>query len=602
MRRHLFVFAIAVVGSMAHSQLVQQGSKLVGTSAVGSPLQGCSVSLSSDGNTAIVGGWQDNSNTGAAWIFTRTGGVWSQQGSKLVGIGAVGSAGQGYSVSLSSDGNTAIVGGRNDNGTVGAAWIFTRSVGVWSQQGSKLVGSDAVGSAGMGGSVALSADGNTAIIGGSSDNSYVGAAWIFTRTGGVWSQQGSKLVGSDAVGNTAFGFSVALSADGNPAMVGGPNDNYPRGAVWAFTRTGGVWSQQGSKLIGSYTAPGAGQGNSVSLSSDGNTAIEGGPRDNSSVGAAWIFTRTGGVWSQQGSRLVSSDFVGIAYQGCSVSLSSDGNMAIIGGYGDNSYAGAAWIFTCTGGVWSQQASKLVGTGPVGSARQGYSVSLSSDGNTAIVGGESDDSYVGAAWVFYNPNPVPIELASFSANTKGHDTFVNLEWTTISEVDNYGFYVQRRGQASQLFSDLPHSFVQGHGTTNVAQHYSYTDSTVAAGVWHYRLKQVDLDGTIHYHQALEVELNASIWAEGRPEEFVLIQNYPNPFNPSTTIRYGLPAKARVVLFVYNTLGQIVSRLVDEEQEAAYHEVQFDATGLSSGVYFYKLRAGDFVATKRFLLLK
>jgi hypothetical protein len=118
-----------------------------------------------------------DSGTGAAWVYTRSGGVWTQQGSKLVGTGAVGGAGQGDSVALSADGNTAIVGGASDNSNTGAAWVYTRSNGVWSQQGNKLVGTGAVGNAGQGVSVALSGDGNTAIVGGQLDDSQ-GAAWV----------------------------------------------------------------------------------------------------------------------------------------------------------------------------------------------------------------------------------------------------------------------------------------------------------------------------------------------------------------------------------------------------------------------------------------
>src|ERR1035441_6848576 len=115
-----------------------------------------------------------------------------QQGSKLGGTGVVGSADQGQSVALSADGNTAIVGGRVDNGGAGAAWVFTRSGEVWGQQAGKLVGAGAVGNASQGDSVALSADGNTAIVGGSSDNGFLGAAWGFTRSGGAWTQQGGS--------------------------------------------------------------------------------------------------------------------------------------------------------------------------------------------------------------------------------------------------------------------------------------------------------------------------------------------------------------------------------------------------------------------------
>jgi hypothetical protein len=142
-------------------------------------------------------------------VFTRSGGVWSQQGPKLVGTGVVGNvANQGFSVSLAADASTAIVGGPGDNSLVGAAWVFTqptRSGEVWSQQ-TKLVGTGAVGAAVQGFSVSLSADGNTAIVGGPDDNPRIpggpygdGAAWVFTRSAELWSQQ-AKLVGTGAVG------------------------------------------------------------------------------------------------------------------------------------------------------------------------------------------------------------------------------------------------------------------------------------------------------------------------------------------------------------------------------------------------------------------
>jgi hypothetical protein len=161
----------------------------------------------------------------------------SQQGPKLVGTGAIGVPGQGYSVAVSADGNTVIVGGSSDNSNTGAAWVFTRSSSVWTQQ-AKLVGTGAVGNAYQGNSVALSADGNTAIVGGPGDNSNTGAAWVFARSGGVWTQQGAKLVGSGYVivyGAASQGFSVSLSADGNTAIVGGPYDHIDVGARSAIS-------------------------------------------------------------------------------------------------------------------------------------------------------------------------------------------------------------------------------------------------------------------------------------------------------------------------------------------------------------------------------
>jgi hypothetical protein len=301
----MVIGALAFAPKPAAAQFTQQGPKLVGSGAVGYEiLQGLSVALSADGNTAIMGGPRDNLDVGAAWVFTRTNGVWTQQGGKLVGAVANEASGQG-SVALSADGNTALIGGPGASFSAGATWVFTRSNGVWTQEGNRLVGTDGLGAA-QGYSVALSADGNTAIICGPFDND-VGAAWVFTRSNGVWTQQGSKLVGTGAVGQAHQANSVAVSADGNTAIIGGVSDKSLAGAAWVFTRSNGVWTQQGNKLVGSgaiETFFPAEQGSSVALSANGNTAIIGGPGDNLAVGAAWVFTRSNGVWTQQGSKLV----------------------------------------------------------------------------------------------------------------------------------------------------------------------------------------------------------------------------------------------------------------------------------------------------------
>jgi pimeloyl-ACP methyl ester carboxylesterase len=390
----------------------QQGPKLVGTGAVGNAYQGISVSLSGDGNTAIVGGSSDNSLKGAAWVWTRSGGIWTQQGTKLVGSGSVGNAQQGRSVSISADGNTAIVGGGNDNSNIGAAWVWTRSGGVWTQQGSKLVGSGAVGFALQGISVSLSADGSTAIVGA------IDGAWVWTRSAGIWTQQGPKLVGSGSVGQLGSSqrTSVSLSADGNTAIVGWDGDNNSVGAAWVWTRSGSVWTQQGLKLVGSGAVGSARQGHSVSLSADGNTAIVGGPTDNNfTTGAAWVWTRNGGIWTQQGVKLVGTG-AGVAapLQGASVSLSADGNTAIVGrrtSIDQDTYGwGAAWVWTRSGGVWTQLGTKLVGSDIGGGYDAfGISVSLAGDGNTAIIGGRDNTVGTGAAWVFINPNPAPTSV-------------------------------------------------------------------------------------------------------------------------------------------------------------------------------------------------
>jgi hypothetical protein len=380
----------------AAAQVIQQGPKLVGQGFLNVPGQGFSVALSSDGNTAIVGGPADDQNTGAAWVFTRSNGAWSQQ-TKLIGNDAVGPGGQqGTAVALSADGNTAIVGGYLDNSGIGAAWVFIRSNGVWSQQ-TKLIGNQIVGPTALQGmAVALSADGNTAIVGGSGDNSGVGAAWIFTRSNGLWSQQ-TKLCARDSVGQAEQGFAVALSADGTAALVGGPVDNYGIGAAWVYKLSNGTWAEQ-TKLIANDAIGAADQGSALALSADGNTAIVGGAGDNSTFGAAWIWSQSSGVWAEQ-TKLIGAGAIGTALQGYSVALSGDGSTAIVGGPADdNPTVGAAWMFVQHAGAWSQ-VSKLVGNGVVGHAAQGTAVALSNDGSTAIVGGDNDQFGIGAAWAF-----------------------------------------------------------------------------------------------------------------------------------------------------------------------------------------------------------
>jgi hypothetical protein len=434
----------AWVFTRSGSTWTQQGSKLTGSGEAGITNIGFgrSVALSSDGNTALIGGSGDNSAVGAAWVFTRSEGKWTQQGSKLTGGGETGAGKFGRAAALSSDGNTALVGAPGDNGK-GAAWVFTRSEGNWSEQVKIPHGVGAPTSAFFGESAALAADGNTALIGApGSSNAWVftrsgavwslqqklsgepggafgegvalsadgntalvgepdlasGAARVFTRSAGTWTEQ-AKLTGSGGVGSSLFGFSVALSSDGNTALIGGRGDNGNVGAAWVFTRSGSVWSQQGSKLTGSGEAGAGLFADGVAISPDGNTALIGGPDDNSNVGAAWVFTRSGGVWCQQGSKLTGSGAVGSGLFGDGTALSSDGNTALIGAPFDNSQVGAAWVFTRSGGVWSQQGSKLTGSGEVGAGQFGDGTALSSDGNTALIGGPEDNSRVGAAWVF-----------------------------------------------------------------------------------------------------------------------------------------------------------------------------------------------------------
>ena len=222
-----------------------------------------------------------------------------QRGAKLAPVELEWLASFGDSVALSADGRTALV-GAGSQAVYGAVWTFTRddAGSPWTQQGPPLRPSDAVPYAHFGTSLAITPDGDTAIIGGKYDDDWSGAAWVFVRSDGVWSQRGPKLVPSDTLklGNGPLvGDSVALSADGRTALVGGPEDGWSSGAAWVFVRDGDSWTQQGPKLMADEPATWFGDG--VALSADGDVALV------ESAEAAWPFRRNGGSWAHDGPSL-----------------------------------------------------------------------------------------------------------------------------------------------------------------------------------------------------------------------------------------------------------------------------------------------------------
>lgn len=190
------------------------------------------------------------------------------------------------------------------------------------------------------------------------------------------------------------------------------------------------------------------------------------------------------------------------------------------------------------------------------------------------------------------NPLPVELSSFEARPM--ERGIELRWTTTSEKNNAGFEVQKRpaGASDEAWQAL--GFVRGKGTTSEAQSYSFVDRT-AAGRVAYRLKQVDFDGAFEYSPIIEAEA-------GLPRTFELAQNYPNPFNPTTVISYQLPVASAVSLKVYDMLGREVATLVNARQDAGRYQASFNAVGLASGLYFYRLQAGTFMQTKKMMLVK
>lgn len=189
-------------------------------------------------------------------------------------------------------------------------------------------------------------------------------------------------------------------------------------------------------------------------------------------------------------------------------------------------------------------------------------------------------------------PTPVELTSFSATN--NNNIVNLNWATATETNNRGFEVERRLD-NGFFEKI--AFVNGAGTTTQSKTYSYSNDikNVKASKIEYRLRQIDYNGSFNFSSVESVDNSV-------PANFELSQNYPNPFNPSTVISYQVPAESKVTLKLYNILGNEVSTLVNEVKPAGKYDVKFNASNLTSGIYFYTISAGNFTSTKKMTLIK
>jgi hypothetical protein len=370
------------------------------------------VSLSGDGNTALVA----DSNQLGAWTFTRSGSAWREQAAFHSSGGH--QEGWGNSTALSGDGNTAMV-GSGVNGWPGRATVFSRSGAIWTEQ--TVLGATSSGGgegSGFGWSVAVSGDGNTALVGSpfQGPERQEGAAWVFTRSEGRWSQPAvAVLRGAGEISAAAssftqaqFGAHVALSADGRIALVGAAGDNESRGAAWVFERSGPQWIERG-KLTTSDEFGSQRFGNSVALSANGNVALIGG------AGAAWVFERAGDAWLQRGPRLRTAEDPETAegHFGWTVAMSADGNTAVTGAHGvGEKFGGAAWVLRRSGTSWTQQRLSDPNGERTRGINFGYNVAISGDGTTLLISAPGEWTGTpaggGAAWVFVGPPWSPNE--------------------------------------------------------------------------------------------------------------------------------------------------------------------------------------------------
>jgi hypothetical protein len=382
------------------------------------------VALSAGGNTALIGGPDENAGAGAAWIFTRSAGAWKQQGAKLSGSA---DAGFGWSVALSAGGNVALIGGPSDNGGAGAAWVFTRSDGSWSEKGAVLAGGDGEPVAGLIGfwrgvwKTGSNVDGEDGV-GIEIDRRQANGGFTGTldfrigRGPGELKSAMSGMITPLAGGASRVDFTAGTPGDpsGGPTTFSGTTTGH--GFIDGTLTSDGVALPVDLWILGSEEGP-AQFGFSVALSANGTTALVGGAFDNSNDGAAWVFTRSGAVWTEQVSERIGSSLDASKLTsgregaggelGWSVALSADGNTALIGAPGAAS--GVALVFRRAGGVWKQQAPTL--TGGDGSGTEfGHGVALSADGTAALVGSPQDTNAVGTARVFTVHRPLTPALS------------------------------------------------------------------------------------------------------------------------------------------------------------------------------------------------
>jgi hypothetical protein len=392
-----------------------QQAKLTASDAAAGDLFGSAVAVSED--AALVGAYGDDTATGSAYLFTRSGGTWTQDQKLAASDAATGDA-FGYSVAL--DGNYALIGAyQDDDGGAdsGSAYVFYNNGTSWVEQ-AKLTASDAATGDLFGHSVAV--DGDTALVGAYMGDSGVtdgGSAYMFTRSGTTWSEDEVIF----AVGRDHFGNSAALFGD--TALIGAYGDDEAggySGSAYVFVRSGSTWSLQ-QKLIGSDTVYGDEFGHAVALW--GDTALIGTPWGGSYNGSAYVFTRNSGTWTQQQILTASDAAIGDSF-GRSVAL--EGDTALIGADGDDdggAGSGSVYVFTRAGNTWTQQQKLTASDAGAGDV---FGISVALDGDTALIGAERDDdggTESGSAYVFVNSGTAWSQQQKLTASdAEGHDYF------------------------------------------------------------------------------------------------------------------------------------------------------------------------------------
>ena len=383
------------------------------------------------------------------------------------------------------------------------------------------------------------------------------AVILRTIDGGTsWSNQLSP--------RNSYLYDVYFADNNNGWIVGEILDWVVRGGVILNTTDGGTtWSEQ-------WYSPTVGLTDIYFRDLDNGWAVAYSGQPPGPYGGRILKTTNGGTtWTEQ---IIAPD-----RELWGLTFSDDNNGWIVGSDG-------LILSTIDGGTnWIQQIS--------GTLNWISGVNFTDIDNGWAVGGD------GTILHTTNGGVVPVELNSFAATANGKE--VTLSWSTATELNNQGFEIQRKFGSNDFVTV---GSVKGHGTTTAPNNYTYIDKLASAGKYFYRLKQIDFGGKYEYSQTVEIN-----WSPFTT--YKLEQNFPNPFNPATTIGFGIMEKGNVRLSVLNILGEEIKVLLNEQKEAGYHSIDFNASDLPSGVYFYRLQVypakggtGSFIDTKKMILLR
>ena len=453
--------------------------------------------------------------------------------------------------------------------------------------------------------------------------------YLSTDNGATWTEVNSGLTDTDIFALVVSGTNLFAGAES-----GGGTE---QGGVFLSTNNGTTWTSVSTGLtdpdVMSLAVSGAnlfagtwGGGAFLSTNNGGNwTAINSGLTHpvvyafgingvnifaGTGGGGVFLSTNNGASWTAVNSGLTNLDVRSFAFIGSNIFAATYG-----GGVFLSTNNGTSWTTVNTGLTYPGVLSFAVSDANLFAGTACGGVFLSTDNGTSWTDVNEGDltsqcvysltvkdsnlfagTYQGYVWRRpLSEMIVPVELTNFTAKTNGAD--VILDWSTATELNNSGFEVQKKSGSEEWYSI---GFIQGSGTTQQSHNYTFTNYSISPGIYSYRLKQIDFDGSFEFSPEVEVEVSA-------PKEFTLEQNYPNPFNPGTKINFSLAVDSKVTLKVFDILGQEVVTLLNDNLEAGLHNVDFDAASLNSGVYFYRIEAAgsdgsSFAAVKKMILLR